>query len=185
MSSQDQLNPEAARLAVIGMRSAYERNFTLCLTESHDLDGIGTSAVDFTNWACALEERLRETAPDGEPAFQQRRDADADGVVLEGLRFVRDRHIHQLVVSAVRDSADFFSTFPPQLSAGIVWRSVDEIPEPSDALRKKKYHYVARRTAYEDHLQNQPTWLALRSALRWLTAETNLRQVALPVFNEP
>jgi hypothetical protein len=46
MGSQDQLNPDAARLAVIGMRSAYERNFTLCLTESHDLEGIGTSAVD-------------------------------------------------------------------------------------------------------------------------------------------
>lgn len=170
--------------AVEMARSAYERNFTLCLTESHDLDGIGTSAVDFTNRACALEERLRETAPDGEPAFQQRRDADADGVVLEGLRFVRDRHMHQLVLSAVRDSADFFGTFPPQLSAGIVWRSVVEIPEPADASRRTK-KYSVRRTAYEDHLQNRPTWLALRSALRWLTAETNLRQVALPGFNEP
>jgi len=185
MASGDQLHLDAARLAVIGMRSAYERNFNLCQSQSHDIDGIGTSAVDFTNWACALEERLRETAPGGEPAFRKRRDGDADGVVLEGLRFARDRHMHQLVVSAVPDRADFFSSFPPKLSAGIVWRSVDEIPEPTDEWRKTKPAYIAERTAYEDHLQNRPTWLALRSALRWLTAEIKLRQVDLPLFSEP
>lgn len=93
--------------------------------------------------------------------------------------------MHQLVVSAVPDRADFFSSFPPKLSAGIVWRSVDEIPEPTDEWRKTKPAYIAERTAYEDHLQNRPTWLALRSALRWLTAEIKLRQVDLPLFSEP
>jgi hypothetical protein len=183
--TRDPLYPDAARLAVIGMRSAYERNFILYHTRSHDIDGIGTSAVDFTNWACALEERLRETAPKGQPDFENRRDQDADGRILEGLRYVRDRHMHQVVVSAVRDSADFFSSFPGELSAGIVWRSVNDIPEPADQWHRNKPRYGAERTAYEDHLQNRPTWHGLRSALRWLTAETKLRQVALPVFNEP
>ena len=46
-------------------------------------------------WACALDERLCTT----DPAYVARRDADERGQVLLALRFVRDRHTHQVAIT--------------------------------------------------------------------------------------
>ena len=53
------------------------------------------SIAEFMFWACALDERLFTT----DPAYAARRDADERGQVLPALRFVRDRHTHQVAIT--------------------------------------------------------------------------------------
>jgi hypothetical protein len=166
---------EAARLAVIGLREAYVRNYAAYRSRP-TIDNVGVSAVDFANWASALDERLRKTAPTDAQRYRSDRDGNADGRVISGIRFVRNRHMHQVVVSVVPDSADFFAGFPPALSVGIVWRNVDELPEPDGLGITNKYR-EPERNAYRDHMEGKPTWVTLAAALRWLTAEIESRGV--------
>jgi hypothetical protein len=177
------LVPEAARLAVAGLREAYVRN-RAAYGSRPTIDSVGISAVDFANWASALDERLRETAPADAQRYRSDRDANPDGRVIGGIRFVRDRHMHQVVVSAVPDSADFFAAFPPQLSLGIVWRNVDELPRP-DGRGTTNPQYEPERNAYRDHMEGKPTWVTLAAALRWLTAETENRGVVPDPWTGP
>jgi hypothetical protein len=62
VSSPYPLEHDAARLAVTGMRDAYARNYA-AYRSGPTVDNVGVSAVDFANWASALDERLRVTAP--------------------------------------------------------------------------------------------------------------------------
>ncbi len=167
--------PEAARLAVTGLREAYVRNYA-AYGSRPTVDNVGVSAVDFANWASALDERLRQTASTDAQRYRTDRDCNPDGRVIGGIRFVRDRHMHQVVVSAVPDSGDFFATFPPELSLGIVWRNVDELPDPDGRATTNK-HRKPERNAYSEHMQGKPTWVTLAAALRWLTAEVENRGV--------
>lgn len=174
----------AVRLAVLGMRDAYGRNFASVQTSRHDLDAAGISAVDFMNWACALDERLGKTSD--QKAYEARRKADDDGCVLPGLRHVRDRHMHQVVLSAHVDKRPWFGRFPPRLSAGIIWRSVDEIGDaPRSQQMKDQEGYDERRLAYERHIQGMKTWVTLRRALLWLTGEVEGRGVNLSPYEWP
>jgi hypothetical protein len=94
VSSPYPLLHDAARLAVTGLREAYARNYAAY--RSHPtVDNVGVSAVDFANWASALDERLRETASTDSGRYRSDRDANPDGRVIGGIRFVRDRHMHQ------------------------------------------------------------------------------------------
>ncbi len=174
------LDLAAARLAVLGLRDAYSRHFALAHSTMQDEDSMIISAVDFVNWACALDEVLRET----DPGYAQRRDADSDGRVLPGLRYVRDRHMHQVVVSMRGDGVAFFGAFPPSFSAGVVWRPASEIAAPT-GRHATAPSVQQRRTVYEQNLQIQPAWIGLRAALSFLTAEAQSRQVALPPWQEP
>jgi hypothetical protein len=183
VSSPYPLVHDAARLAVTGLRDAYARNYAAYRSRP-TVDNIGVSAVDFANWASALDERLRVTAATDAERYRHDRDANPDGRVIGGIRFVRDRHMRQVVVSAVPDSADFFAAFPPQLSLGIVWRNVDELPEPDGRGRTNK-HYERQRDAYHHHMQGKPTWVTLAAAARWLSAEVESRGVVLDPWTWP
>lgn len=165
----------AIRLALLGMRAARVRAVSFRGITPDDVDGVGIAAVDFVNWACAVDERLRKTATDD---YEKRRDQDPKGRVLPGLRFVRDRHMHQVVVSTDVDRRSFFDPPPGAIfyiSAGIIWRAAAELPVPD-----KGYDHADRRQAYVDHMEGKTVWGSLQQALDWLTPEIMNRGVALP-----
>jgi hypothetical protein len=79
--------------AVIGLRGAYRRGmdaYDRGLIPNQEIAGV--SVAEFVFWACALDERLGKPDP---MAYAKRRNADEHGQVLLGLRYVRDRHLHQ------------------------------------------------------------------------------------------
>lgn len=188
--SPEAIDPAAVRLAVLAMRNAYGRHWQA--RSDHDRDAIATTAVDFLSWACSLDGLLRDTTARlgfateeaAQDAYKAHRDADEEGRVVPGLRHVRDRHMHQVIVSTVLDRAKFFGRFPPQLSSGTVWRPVEELGEPSAKIQKRP-DYWPQREAYRLHLQNRPPWVSLRAALRWITREVEGRGVELPPYEEP
>lgn len=180
------MDHEAVRLAILGMRDALDRLATLTDNTPADLEGAGIFTVNATNWACALDELLREA----DPTYLSRRGADRDGQFLEGLRYVRDRHMHQLVVSNTqiwRVTAGFGldgRRYDSPNQPGIAWKPVDDISEPADN-RINKRSYQSRRSAYENLLQLRRVHLALVSALSWLTTEVMAHRVVLPAWQLP
>jgi hypothetical protein len=153
---------DAARLAVTGLREAYARNYA-AYRSNPTVDNVGVSAVEFANWACALDERQRETASTDAEMYRSDRNANPDGRVIGGIRFVRDRTRIRWWSRPCPTPADFFAAFPPRLSLGIVWRNVDELPEPDGRGRTNK-HCEPERDAYRDHMQGKPTWVTLAAA---------------------
>lgn len=153
-------------------------------TPAH-LDTAGVSAVNFVNWACSVDERMRET----DDTYVSRRDVDSDGRLLQGLRYVRDRHMHQVVVSAMPVWRITVTVGPSgrgegEPEPGISWRPVDDIAEPPGNLSQQR-RYQRHRSVYEDALQTRRTYLALAAGLRWLTSEVLAREVELPVWQWP
>jgi hypothetical protein len=127
------------------------------------------SVAEFVFWACALDERLKKV----DSKYAARRDADEHGQVLPGLRFARDRHLHQV---AVTTSLMFvFERSDPNGPAdgfivSNVWRPLDAIPGPTGS-HKRNRDLPAQRATYEKHLEGRWPALAIGDALDFLNRE--------------
>ena len=171
MSQDTDLERWEITTAVIGLRGAYNR----AMDAYRDLfpnDRIaGVSVAEFVFWACALDERL-----EADPAYTARRDCDEHGQVLPALRFTRDRHTHQIAITTSLelsfDSPDLFRVMNR-------WRPLALITEPTDSHREKHW-YIARRAAYEKHLEGRKPALAMGDALDFLTREVAARGIEVP-----
>jgi hypothetical protein len=175
VTQSDSLDRWEIITAVIGLRGAFRR----CISAYHDMiphqELAGVAVVEFVVWACALDERLRKT----DPSYAARRDADDYGRVLPALRFARDRHLHQvtittsLVFTVGWSKAD---STPDLIGGQIYWRKLDDITEPTDG-RERKPDYLARRTAYKEHLEGREPRLAMGHALDFLNREVAARGI--------
>jgi hypothetical protein len=155
--------------AVAGLRGAYRR-FQDAHRETIPFQNeAAASAVELVNWACTLDEQLKELDPSG---YTVRRDADKDGRVLLALRFARDRHIHQMVVSvAIVFTVGWSEAIPPTLtSARICWRDLADLREPNDKWRVAG-DYPRRRAAYQSQLEGREAIEALVEVHRFLNRE--------------
>ena len=182
-TTADDFDHGAVRLAVLGMRTAYEWNHAIGRTVDFDEDSAGISAVNFVNWACALEERLRKTCD--ETAFVVGRNAHEYGRLIPGLRHVRDRHMHQVVLSVRPAFTLYGGPSRSALLAEMIWRPADEIKDASKRWITKHPEYVAQRESYRNCLQGQPTNITLGQALHWLTGAVEARGLELPEWRWP
>jgi hypothetical protein len=110
----------------------------------------GAAVAEFVSWACALDEKM-----EADPAYAARRDADKQGQVLLALRFVRDRHAHQVAVTTSLEIM-FERSSDPNASLDLFelgdrWRPLDLITEPTDG-RQETPRYLTLRTAYAKRL---------------------------------
>jgi hypothetical protein len=169
--------------AALGLRASFQR----CIEGYRDpvprLYVVGLSAVEFVNWACALDELLWST----DTTYKNRRDQDEYGRLIPALQFVRDRHMHQVVVSSnlafmIEFSSD--DSVPPALTAAkIYWRPVEEIREPTDG-RQNTPVYQARRAAYVQHLERREPPLALGHVNNFLFDEVTARGIKVPLITD-
>ena len=110
--------------------------------------------IDFANQACSLDERLGGVKKP-RTTYADARDLDDERRVLPGLRFARDRAMHQGVVPVTMIfvlglSADLQ---PVSLrSAHVVWLDLTQMDEPTDG-RQDTQGYRVRRAAYQGHLE--------------------------------
>ena len=95
MSQDTDLDRWEITTAVIGVRGAYKRAMDAYRDLIPTQEIAGVSVAEFVFWACALDERLCKT----DSKYAARRDRDEHGHVLRGLRFIRDRHTHQVAVT--------------------------------------------------------------------------------------
>lgn len=136
------------------------------------------AATEALHWACALDEQLgRDDA-----GYKTRRDAGDEGRVLPGLRHVRDKAMHQVVVGTSEDTRSFFkprrgvlhiaSSFP-------IWTPTAILPSPA-----KGHHHPQREKSYDDFVAERGAWKPLFEALRFLTRELD-GKVPLVTIEEP
>jgi hypothetical protein len=182
VSENDSLDQWEITTAAIGLRRAYKRAMDAYRDLTRNQEIAGVSVAEFVFWACALDERLCTT----DPAYAARRDADERGQVLLALRFVRDRHTHQVAITTSLEllferSSD--PNVPDLLKVGNRWRPLDGITEPT-GRRPTRDDYIARRADYKEHLEGRKPALAMRDALDFLNREVAARGIEIEV-HEP
>lgn len=155
--------PEAMSLAHQGLAGATWRTFDAARRKN--LLSCAVAATEALHWACALDEQLREEQSD----YKSRRDHDPEGRVLPGLRHIRDRAMHQVVVSTAQDTRSFYKP-----RSGVVHiASSPPVWTPSATLPKanSRHRHPERETAYEQYVAERGAWKPLFEALRFLTRE--------------
>lgn len=127
-----------------------------------------TAAVEAVWWLVAIDEAL-----DGQigPRYRAVRDQDDDGRVMQGLRWLRHQHAHQVVVTGSGGPmVDAFGRDRPDgpepgvalyLSPDYCWRTAEAICGEDGKDR-------ADRAAYEAHVAGRPLQTPLLRASDWL-----------------
>lgn len=168
--------PEAMALAHRGLTAATWR--TLDSARRKHLLSCAVAATEALHWACALDEQLRKDVP----GYAARRDHDEEGRVLPGLRHVRDRAMHQVVVGTSQDTRSLYNPRRGVLhiaSSYPIWTPTATLPRPA-----KGHHYPEREKSYEEYVAERGAWKPLFEALRFLTRELDGKIPLAPV-DEP
>jgi hypothetical protein len=143
---------EAMALALLALRGSVGRLQSVIGDYRKARGPLWTAAVESTWWIAALDEQLRKVHGHG---YKIVRDSDSDGYVVRGVLFARDRHMHQLALSAGHDDTPFFGGKdgggygPPfYISPGPIWREVNDLPPP-DPRRGSSDEW---KDVYVDHM---------------------------------
>jgi hypothetical protein len=165
--------PEAMSLAHQGLAAAAWR--TLDAARRKHLLSCAVAATEALHWACALDEQLR----DEDTGYEARRDQDREGQVLTGLRHIRDRAMHQVIIGTAEDTRSFFkprrgvvhiaSSYP-------IWTPASTLPSP-----EKRHRHPQRESSYEEHVAERGAWKPLFEALRFLTRELEDKVPLVPI----
>lgn len=153
---------------------AYERH--LVARSERDAGSAHASAVEAVWWVCALDEQvegdndLAHATP-----YEKARDTDPSGAHIRGLRWVRDRHSHQLLLSTEYDDRAFFD--PPDgalfyLSRGFYWRPTEQLEAEAAAGRPAPFRGGPKaaqgRAAYDQYVSGLRSDAPLYNARMWL-----------------
>ncbi|MDR6417666.1 hypothetical protein [Pseudarthrobacter sulfonivorans] len=156
--------PDAMSLAHQGLVGAAWR--TLDAARSMHLLSCAVAATEALHWICALDEQLQQESS----GYRNRRDRDADGIVLLGLRHVRDRAMHQVVICTAQDARSFFNPAPGGLvhiaSSYPIWTPAEMLPRAEERHRNEE-----REKAYANHVSERKAWKPIFKALDFLTRE--------------
>jgi hypothetical protein len=168
--------PEAMSLAHRGLAGAAWR--TLDAARRKHLLSCAVAATEALHWACALDEQLQKE----DPGHGSRRDQDQDGRVLIGLRHVRDRAMHQVIIGTAEDNRTFYKPRRGLLhiaSSAPVWAPTGTLPKAD-----KRHHWPNREAAYEEHVAERGAWMPLFEVLRFLTKELE-GKISLASIDQP
>jgi hypothetical protein len=168
--------PEAMALAHRGLTGASWR--TLDAARRKQLLSCAVAATEALHWACSLDEQLGKD----DTGYAARRAPDDEGRVLPGLRHVRDRAMHQVVVGTSQDTRSFYKPRRGVLhiaSSYPIWTPRSTLPKPA-----KGHHHPDRENSYEDYVAERGAWKPLFEALRFLTRELD-GKIPLVSIDEP
>jgi hypothetical protein len=138
-----------------------------------DLDDAYASAAETVWWVCAIDEHLC-TYGGNSAAYEARRDADTNGRYVAGMRWIRDRHTHQMPITADTDKTSFFG--PPgilDISQGVIWRPSQQIRIGTHPNANKK-RSRDERAVYDRLMAGHGTSGALMFGCQWIEGETGL-----------
>ncbi|NKE59707.1 hypothetical protein FXN61_24005 [Lentzea sp. PSKA42] len=157
------LSEDVRRLefALAGFRAARSRHEEA--RAARDLGSSYTSAVEATMWVIAINDQLEKLYGQ---SYKGARDQDTYGLVTRGVRWVRNRHAHQLPVTVDEDPTTFFGGTKGiiSLNAGIRWREVSELPPPDP-----RFPDPDGETAYRAHMEGRGTHKALAMCDLWFS----------------
>lgn len=165
--------PEAMSLAHQGLTGAAWRTYDA--GRRRHILSCAVAATEALHWACALDEQLQREDRD----YEARRNQDPEGRVLPGLRHVRDRAMHQVIIGATEDMRPFLK--PRQgvvhiASSYPIWVPTESLPKPD-----KRHQHAEREASYEKHVAERDAREPLFEALRFLTRELEGKTVLVSI----
>jgi len=176
------LSPSTATALQYSLRAALDAHRRLNQAAGEMRAGPAwAAAVESTWWLAAIEEQLCDLfRPSGiRPGdlprlggewgrerwdrYRQLRRQDPDGQAMDGLRWLRHRHAHELAMTGQGSARSFFGPHDDPdalfyISAGYTWRPVEDVPHDADGdlqphLRPLYDRHVARRPLDDPLLQ--------------------------------
>jgi hypothetical protein len=120
-------------------------------------------------WIAALDEQLKDVRG---KEYTDAKDATEDGYPIDGLRWARHRHSHDLIATGDGHVQPFFSDEPGvmfYISRGYRWRTVESMNLTGESATRSK----DERVRYEAAVQGKEVVPILEGALRWLTLATS------------
>jgi hypothetical protein len=149
------------RLALVGFRDAKSRHHEARTVR--DVDHAYTSVVEAAMWVIAINDQLTTLYSQ---SYESARNRDPYGAVIQGVRWARNRHAHQLPVTVDEDQTPFFGGGKGifSLSVGMRWRKVSELPPPNP-----KHPDETGERMYRTHLEGQNTGKTLDRCDRWFS----------------
>lgn len=154
--------PLAVDAAYDGLHEAIRR-FTKAQGPALRPELVFPSALEALFWVRVLDEQFSRN----DATYRERRDMDADGQVLHGVRWARNAATHELAMPfSYRDGISWPITFPTTWG-DFVWHETAAVP--GSATDKKG------RTSYEQHLSGQALKHTLSAGERWLDREMKCR----------
>jgi len=139
--------------------------------QEYDAFEVWTSAVEAVWWTVALDDGLREVCG----TRYTRLVADSqEGQILKGVRWLRHRHAHEVMVTATGGPAgDFFGRDRGQeggpayyLSPTTRWKASEDVYAPNDQQPQL-------RPFYAEHVGRRPLEDPIRDCIRWLAEVMN------------
>lgn len=121
-----------------------------------------TGAVEGAWWALALDDALEQHF---HRIYKEARDASENGLVVKGMRWLRNRHAHDILLTASGGpKKPFFN--PPgggmfYISPSNRWMKSDEI------IGERTDRSAALRSEYDEYVAGLPLNMSLEMALTW------------------
>lgn len=173
--------PEHWTLALGAAREAVNRHTDETLLDSLDRFRGYATAGESLLWLAILEESLwPPKGTEERRCYERRRAEDGRGRVAQGLRYLRNRLVHEQVVSVEESQLDglmFPLKFPLRFDRWIFrWRA--GLPAPTPRHRASDRYAAEEFAVYEASLAGQPTHHTLELALLWVELEIDRRGFA-------
>jgi hypothetical protein len=153
------------RWAEAGLEEACEK-FSAAL-KAGDAQREYTAAAEALAWIVALDDEHAERMGPKKATYQKARDADPDGVVIRGLRWARNRSLHQLARLLTRGPEAPFLPWEP--AGRLHWAPralVRGRAQPEEHRDKPQTKALER--AYDSAVRDRPAAVVLDRARRWL-----------------
>jgi hypothetical protein len=163
----------ALRWALNALNRLAEESKRFTTDEEADDEGAFVNAVQAAWWVASIDEQLQRQH---RTRYPRRRRKDPDGLIVAGIRWIRDRHTHQVPITTGRDETPFFPGPPFYLVAGSPqWlpSSAVAAPDLSDLTPGQKRTYTLLTKLYDEHVAGKTVVDTLRAALRWFDSEAD------------
>lgn len=166
-------DPAALGVGLRALNEAIER--CRAAAPSRDLPRVFAAAAEAVWWICSLDEHLNGGRTRMDTEYAQERDADSGASCIAGLRWARDRHTHQVFLSARLDYSWYLDPRPGAriyVPAGgsFVWRLAELIYPQGQVEQDRRRRDAPLRRVYVEHVQGRATSEPLEGAERWLTS---------------
>lgn len=133
-------------LALQGFHDARRRHDSDRLTA--DATRVFISAAECVYWASTMDERLRDW-----PGYASFTSSHPIGLLLPGVRYVRNLKTHRLPMTLERIEGARFPVVFPMVFAEVVWLPLDKLPPPGQTTK----YTPKQESSYAAHMAGFPT----------------------------
>ncbi|WP_151724019.1 hypothetical protein [Arthrobacter luteolus] len=139
-----------------------------------------TGAVEGVWWAIALDDALKKHL---NRIYTEARDADPDGCIVNGMSWLRNRHAHEILVTAAGGAKRDFLV-PPGGDGVIYISPSNRWMEAAEIIGTRYDQQPDKRPAYEAFVEGLPLDMSLVKALAWFNTVFEASKFPDPIVPE-